>query len=81
MAFIKKLPALAATAFVRFVSAFFRTFGGRACRFSPSCSEYSSQAFGTYGFFAACRLTAARVLRCHPFTDGGYDPLVRPAGR
>lgn len=81
MAFMKNFPARAATLFVRLVSAFFRAFGMRACRFSPSCSEYAAEAFRTYGFFAACRLSLNRVLRCQPFSEGGYQPLVRPAGR
>lgn len=45
------------------------------CRFQPSCSQYSLQAFRKYNFFKALGLSAWRVLRCNPFCKGGYDPL------
>ena len=48
---------------------------GQTCRFSPSCSNYSMQAIERYGFFKGVYLTAARLLRCHPFHPGGYDPV------
>ena len=56
-------------------SAFFRLVVGGGCRFYPTCSRYSAEAFGRYGKLKALRLTAARLLRCHPFSRGGYDPL------
>ncbi|NLY21110.1 MAG: membrane protein insertion efficiency factor YidD [Tissierellia bacterium] len=49
---------------------------GRHCRFYPTCSEYSLQAYTKYGFFKGSYLSAKRILKCHPFHDGGYDPLV-----
>ncbi|MBP7205226.1 MAG: membrane protein insertion efficiency factor YidD [Candidatus Cloacimonetes bacterium] len=45
------------------------------CRFQPSCSQYSLQAFRKYNFFKALGLSAWRVLRCNPFCKGGHDPL------
>ncbi len=45
------------------------------CRFQPSCSQYSLQAFREYNFFKALGLSAWRILRCNPFCKGGYDPL------
>lgn len=48
---------------------------GQTCRFSPSCSNYSMQAIERFGFFKGVYLTAARLLRCHPFHPGGYDPV------
>lgn len=45
------------------------------CRFYPTCSEYSLQAYEKYGFFKGTILTIKRLLRCHPFNKGGYDPL------
>ena len=47
----------------------------RLCRHYPTCSEYSWQAFLQYPFFKACKLTVTRLLRCHPLSRGGYDPL------
>ena len=45
-----------------------------ACRFAPTCSEYARQAFADHGFARGMRLTVWRLLRCHPFHPGGYDP-------
>ncbi|MBN2209080.1 MAG: membrane protein insertion efficiency factor YidD [Candidatus Coatesbacteria bacterium] len=47
----------------------------RCCRFEPSCSEYAIEAFRKFGVLRAARLTAWRLLRCHPFCAGGFDPL------
>jgi uncharacterized protein len=46
-----------------------------ACRFEPSCSRYSYEAVARYGFIKGTRLTAARLLRCHPLHRGGFDPV------
>lgn len=48
------------------------------CRFHPSCSSYGLQAFQTYNVFKAAFLTAYRILRCNPFSRGGFDPLPQP---
>lgn len=45
------------------------------CRFYPSCSNYSIQAIEKYGVVKGGWLTAKRIVRCHPFNPGGYDPL------
>lgn len=49
---------------------------GSHCRFYPTCSEYAYQAYDKYGFFKGTYLTVRRILKCHPFHKGGYDPLV-----
>ncbi len=46
-----------------------------SCRFSPSCSAYAAEAIRRYGPWNGTRLTVARLLRCHPFHPGGYDPV------
>jgi putative membrane protein insertion efficiency factor len=48
---------------------------GPACRFIPTCSEYAYQAISSYGFFRGGLLALKRVLRCHPFNPGGFDPV------
>ncbi|WP_090446474.1 membrane protein insertion efficiency factor YidD [Natronincola peptidivorans] len=48
-----------------------------SCRFYPSCSQYSIEAYEAYGFFKGTYLTLKRILRCHPFHPGGYDPLKK----
>ena len=61
--------------FIRVVSNSFRAGGIRACRFYPSCSEYSVEAFKTLSMSRAFYLMIKRILSCHPFSAGGYDPL------
>ena len=48
---------------------------GQHCRFSPSCSQYALEAIETYGTGQGTKLTVKRLLRCHPWCDGGYDPV------
>jgi hypothetical protein len=47
----------------------------KSCRFRPSCSEYSRQAVIKYGAFKGGWMGLKRILRCHPFNPGGYDPV------
>lgn len=45
------------------------------CRFKPTCSAYAIEAFRKRGFFIGFILTVWRILRCNPFSKGGYDPV------
>ena len=45
------------------------------CKFYPTCSEYTKQAIEKYGAIKGVRLGIYRILRCNPFSKGGYDPL------
>ncbi|OGK16693.1 membrane protein insertion efficiency factor YidD [Candidatus Roizmanbacteria bacterium RIFCSPHIGHO2_01_FULL_39_12c] len=47
----------------------------RVCRFIPTCSEYSYQAVEKYGTIKGLLLGFKRIIRCHPWNKGGYDPL------
>lgn len=49
--------------------------GGACCRFTPTCSEYAYEAIEKYGVFKGGYLAVRRILKCHPFHTGGYDPL------
>jgi putative membrane protein insertion efficiency factor len=46
-----------------------------ACRFIPTCSQYAVEAVEKYGVIRGLLMAAWRILRCHPFSRGGYDPV------
>lgn len=60
---------------IRFYQMFISPILPQTCRFYPTCSTYFIQALEKYGFFKGSYLGIRRVLRCHPFNPGGYDPL------
>ncbi|WP_346355097.1 membrane protein insertion efficiency factor YidD [Azotosporobacter soli] len=45
------------------------------CRFVPTCSQYAIEAIETYGAWRGSKKALGRILRCHPFHPGGYDPV------
>ncbi|HET9147613.1 MAG TPA: membrane protein insertion efficiency factor YidD [Acetobacteraceae bacterium] len=51
---------------------------GGQCRFYPSCSAYALEAFASHGAARGAILAGRRVLRCHPWNPGGYDPVPGP---
>lgn len=54
---------------------------GPCCRFEPSCSAYATEAIARHGPRAGLVLAVRRLLRCHPFRPGGFDPVPREASR
>jgi len=46
-----------------------------SCRFYPTCSQYAIEAIEKYGALKGTLISIKRILRCHPFNKGGYDPL------
>lgn len=49
----------------------------QTCRFHPSCSAYSIEALREHGAVAGTWMTLRRILRCHPLSAGGYDPVAK----
>jgi len=66
-----RLLMLPISGYRRFVSPLL----GARCRFAPSCSEYAYRALAEHGAARGLWLAAARIVRCHPFNPGGYDPV------
>ena len=50
-------------------------FLGSQCRFTPTCSHYAAEALKRHGAIKGANLAGRRLLRCHPWCDGGYDPV------
>ncbi|MBR3163180.1 MAG: membrane protein insertion efficiency factor YidD [Clostridia bacterium] len=48
---------------------------GIRCKYYPTCSEYTKQAINKYGVVKGCFLGIVRIIKCNPFSKGGYDPL------
>ena len=73
--FLIALPARLLMLLVRGYRFFLKPWLGNACRFEPTCSAYSLQALDRHGDAAGTYLTVRRLLRCHPWCDGGCDPV------
>jgi putative membrane protein insertion efficiency factor len=66
-------------ALIRGYQYLFRPFLGSNCRFAPTCSDYAHEAVSTHGAVKGSWLALRRVLRCHPYHPGGYDPVPKAA--
>jgi len=73
-------PSWWALRFIAFYQRFISPLSGPRCRFDPSCSAYGFEAIETYGLAKGGWMAAKRIGRCHPWNDGGYDPVPGPDG-
>ncbi len=62
-------------AIIKFYRKYISPYKKPCCRFYPTCSEYALLAFQKYGCIKGGYLAVKRILKCHPFHSGGYDPL------
>ena len=69
------LPGRVMVMFVRIYQGTLSTWLGGQCRFTPSCSRYFIEAVNRHGAWRGGWLGVRRLLRCHPFGRGGYDPV------
>lgn len=70
------LPRRALILLVRGYRLLLKPWLGNACRFEPTCSQYALDALHRHGALAGATLTVGRVLRCHPWCEGGHDPVA-----
>lgn len=62
-------------ALIRVYQYLFRPLLGNNCRFYPSCSDYAREAIERHGALSGGWLAVRRILRCHPYHPGGFDPV------
>ena len=60
---------------IKFYRKFISPMTPPACRFNPTCSQYGLEAIETHGAMKGGYLTVKRILKCHPFHPGGFDPV------
>ena len=60
---------------VKFYRKFISPLKQPSCIYTPTCSQYALEALERYGFFKGGYLSLKRILRCHPFSKGGFDPV------
>jgi putative membrane protein insertion efficiency factor len=68
---LRRLAVLPIRVYQRLLSPLF----GARCKYYPSCSEYAAQAIGRFGILRGLVLTGWRLLRCNPWSHGGFDPV------
>ena len=72
---ITVLPQRALLSLIRFYKRNISPGTTPSCRFSPTCSEYATEAIEKYGALKGGVLSLWRILRCNPLSKGGYDPI------
>lgn len=72
---IRSIPKRIMLGMIRFYRRFISPMFPPCCRFTPTCSQYALEAIEKYGAFKGGLLAMRRLLRCHPFNPGGYDPV------
>jgi len=75
---VTRLPQVALIGMVKAYRLLISPALGSNCRFEPSCSAYALQALNQHGAMAGSCLTLRRLGRCHPWCEGGYDPVPPP---
>ena len=71
---MKKIGILLINIYKKNISPIFHFYGVQ-CKYYPTCSEYCKQAIEKYGLIKGIFLGVIRILKCNPFSKGGYDPL------
>ena len=74
---IKKITVVPIILFIRFYQLFISSLFNTQCRYLPTCSEYSLEAFNKHGLFLGLNYSIRRILKCHPLGSAGYDPVPK----
>jgi putative membrane protein insertion efficiency factor len=69
-----------ALTFIRFYQSAISPWLPPSCRYTPTCSEYAAEAIEVHGVAKGTWLALKRIARCHPFCEGGYDPVPPASG-
>jgi len=72
---MRKIFILPFVLLIKFYRLFISPLTPPSCRHTPTCSQYGIEAFEKHSLFKGFYLTIKRVLSCHPWTKGGYDPV------
>ncbi|MBO7219726.1 MAG: membrane protein insertion efficiency factor YidD [Alistipes sp.] len=72
---LRKVVALPFIGLIRFYQKCISPLTPPACRYTPTCSQYTLEAIRKYGVIKGCWLGAKRIARCHPWGGSGYDPV------
>ena len=75
LSLVAKIGLFLIRGYQRFISPIIGAIFGAACRYTPTCSQYTFEAIEKYGLFKGCFLGGLRILRCNPFCQGGNDPV------
>ena len=75
MLLMNEMPRMISIAMLRFYKRWISPLLPSACRFHPPCSEYALQAIETHGVLRGAWMAVRRLSRCHPFHQGGFDPV------
>lgn len=67
--------ALVIRAFIRVYQRVLSPSMGKNCRYAPTCSQYAYEAIGRFGALKGGAMAIKRIARCHPLSEGGYDPV------
>ena len=73
---MKKLLIFVLKMYKKIVSPFLEALFGKACRFTPSCSQYTIEALEKYGTIRGLTLGIKRFSKCHPWGGSGFDPIL-----
>jgi uncharacterized protein len=75
---MKRILLAAIGFYKRWLSPALHSLGIGGCKFRPTCSEYAAEAIVMHGAMRGTVMAAGRLMRCHPFSAGGFDPVPLP---